>query len=825
MKFALSVAMIPPNEYLPVAMAAEAAGWDSIAVPDSVFFPEKVSAPYPYVPGGERFWSAETPYLDPWVAIPAMAAVTTRIKLYTSVLKLPIRHPLLVAKTVGSAAALSGNRVGLGVGLSWIPEEFTWCNTEYATRGERVDEAIDIIRALLAGGMVEWHGKHYQFERLQMTPAPTAPVPIYVGGHSEPALKRAARLGDGWTAAMITQSETKKIIDRLRVLREEHGRSHLPFEIQVSSIDTFDADGYRRLEDIGVTEVITQPWMLYTGPMATLDEKKASIERFAREVFPGVKRDLQRRLAHRFLGFGKQEWRLPELGAEVLDRPPHWLPSQQAAHECPLPGEVDEQEASHDRQDALPGDAGNAHERARADERETQGVLRRHERPARFGSARLEVVPRQQHHHRDHGGGRQEQRAHGHGDSQPESVGVRQEERVHRSSTMGPRAPVRKAWAGGRRALGRGILSEIMFLRAEEARLFAEIVRTLPLAAAVFDLEMTCLACNDGWLAAHGYHDDRSIVGRVHYDVFPEIRDEWRAIHRRCLAGATERNELDVFEHPDGRKEYLRWVVAPWRVSDGAVGGIVIFTENVTAAVETKKRLQEEQLKAIHTSKLATLGEMAAGVAHEINTPLSLIGGASYLVRDALAAGDMVEAERQIASIDDAVERGARIVRGLAKFSRRGGDDPPGELAIDTVVNDALDLCRARIGSHGVVVTAQVSSHARVVGHEVELSQVLVNLLNNAFDAARTSQTRWIRIAAEDVGPTVTIAVEDSGPRLSPEHAAQVFTPFFTTKKVGAGTGLGLSISRSIAESHGGTLTYDASAACTRFVLSLQAVP
>lgn len=291
MKFALAVAMIPPSEYLPVATAAEAAGWDSIAVPDSVFFPEKVSAKYPYVPGGARFWTAETPYVDPWVAIPAMAAVTTKIRLYTSVLKLPIRNPLLVAKTVGSAAALSGNRVGLGVGLSWIPEEFAWCGTEYATRGARADEAIEIIRALLSGGMVEWHGKHYDFDRLQMSPAPTAPVPIYVGGHSEPALRRAARLGDGWTAAMITRDETKRIVERLRALRAEHGREHLPFEIQVSSIDTFDAAGYRSLEDIGVTEVITQPWMFYDGgPTATLPQKLDAIRRFAADVFPGVTR-------------------------------------------------------------------------------------------------------------------------------------------------------------------------------------------------------------------------------------------------------------------------------------------------------------------------------------------------------------------------------------------------------------------------------------------------------------------------------------------------------------------------------------------------------
>ncbi len=287
MKFTVAVAMSDPAHYLPVAACADEHGWDSIAVPDAPFFPESVSVPYPYVPGGERFWSAETPWIDPWVAIPAMAAVTKRLRFYTHVLKLPLRHPILVAKTVGSAAVLSGNRVGLGVGLSWIPEEATWCGTDYATRGPRTDEAIAILRALLAGGMVEHHGPHYDFGRLQMTPAPTAPVPIYVGGHSEPALRRAARLGDGWCSAMSTEDDTHRIVARLRALRAEAGREHLPFEIQVSPIDAFDVDGYKRLRDIGVTDVIAQPWLLYGGGLfASIEEKKDGIKRFAEDVFP-----------------------------------------------------------------------------------------------------------------------------------------------------------------------------------------------------------------------------------------------------------------------------------------------------------------------------------------------------------------------------------------------------------------------------------------------------------------------------------------------------------------------------------------------------------
>jgi probable F420-dependent oxidoreductase len=214
-----------------------------------------------------------------------MAAVTRKLRFYTHVLKLPLRHPLLVAKTVGSAAVLSGNRVGLGVGLSWIPEEATFCGVDYATRGARADEAIGVIRSLLRGGMVEHHGVHYRFDRVQMSPAPTEPVPIYVGGHSEAALRRAARLGDGWCSAMTTEDETRRFVARLRELRAELGRSDAPFEIQVSTLDAFDADGYRRLRDLGVTDVITQPWLLYGGgPFASLEEKKDGIKRFADDI-------------------------------------------------------------------------------------------------------------------------------------------------------------------------------------------------------------------------------------------------------------------------------------------------------------------------------------------------------------------------------------------------------------------------------------------------------------------------------------------------------------------------------------------------------------
>jgi probable F420-dependent oxidoreductase len=284
MKFTLAVSMVPAPQILPLAVAAERNGWHAVTLGESVFFPEKVDAKYPYTPDGGRFWSPDTPFVDPWVAIPAMAAVTERLFFHTSVIKLPIRSPLLVAKTVGSAAALSGDRVGLGVGLSWIPQEFSWCGTRWEDRGPRTDEMIEVIRKLLAGGMVEHHGRYYDFDRLQMSPAPGRPVPIYVGGHGEPGLRRAARLGDGWISANKPAAELVATIERLRALRREAGRESEPFEIMVIATDVFDPAGYRRLAEHGVTEAIVVPWYLYGGDPARIETKRDSLARFADEV-------------------------------------------------------------------------------------------------------------------------------------------------------------------------------------------------------------------------------------------------------------------------------------------------------------------------------------------------------------------------------------------------------------------------------------------------------------------------------------------------------------------------------------------------------------
>jgi alkanesulfonate monooxygenase SsuD/methylene tetrahydromethanopterin reductase-like flavin-dependent oxidoreductase (luciferase family) len=157
--------MFAPAHLLALAPVAEDAGFTSVAVPESVFFPREVSADYPYSPDGSRFWAADTPFTDPVVAISAMAAITTTLRFVTNVVKAPLRHPLLLAKQVSSLAAISGDRVDLGVGSSWIPEEFEWLGESMRTRGARLDEIIDIVRLVCDGGndWVEFHGRHYDF--------------------------------------------------------------------------------------------------------------------------------------------------------------------------------------------------------------------------------------------------------------------------------------------------------------------------------------------------------------------------------------------------------------------------------------------------------------------------------------------------------------------------------------------------------------------------------------------------------------------------------------------------------------------------------------
>lgn len=282
MQYTCAVPMCQIDQLIDIAKTAEEVGFTSIALPDSIFYMEKQSADYPYTPDGSRMWDENTPWVDPLIAAGAMGAVTSTLRFYTNVMKLGSRNPLLLARQVGSVANLTKNRFGFGVGIGWAPEEFEWCGQPYAKRGKRVDEMIEVIKLVLAGGMVEFHGEFYDFDKLQMSPAPTEPVPFYVGGHTDVALRRAARVGDGWTSAMMTGEQLAETIAKLKALLAEYGRADDPFEFQAVCIDKFGVDGHRELAESGVTDNIVMPWVFEgLGFDAPLQPKLDSMKRFA----------------------------------------------------------------------------------------------------------------------------------------------------------------------------------------------------------------------------------------------------------------------------------------------------------------------------------------------------------------------------------------------------------------------------------------------------------------------------------------------------------------------------------------------------------------
>ncbi|MGZ4104869.1 MAG: TIGR03619 family F420-dependent LLM class oxidoreductase [Actinomycetota bacterium] len=291
MRFSYAESMTDPAYYGPLARAAEEAGYDSFVVPDSIAYPKESTDTYPYNPDGTREFLEDKPFIDPFALIASLGAVTERLRFTTFVLKLPIRHPVLVAKQATSAAVLTGGRLVLGVGTSPWRSDYELLDVPWAGRGKRMDECIDVVRGLSSGDWFEFHGEHFDVPAAKISPVPPQPIPILIGGHGEAALRRAARAGDGWMHGGGDLSELPSLLKRLVDLREEYGRSSAPFEVHAISFDAYTVDGARRLEEAGVTDAIVGfRWPYHTGPdPQRLREKLDLLRRFAEDVIHKVK--------------------------------------------------------------------------------------------------------------------------------------------------------------------------------------------------------------------------------------------------------------------------------------------------------------------------------------------------------------------------------------------------------------------------------------------------------------------------------------------------------------------------------------------------------
>jgi len=305
MRFSYAESMTDPSFYLPLARAAEEAGYDAMVIPDSICYPRHAESTYPYNPDGSREFLEDKPFLEPFSLIPALGAVTSRIRFVTFVVKVPVRNPVLLAKQATSTAVLTGSRLVLGVGTSPWREDYDVLGVDWARRGRRLDESIAILRGLAAGGYLEHHGEIYDVPAIKIAPVPAEPIPVLIGGHSDAALRRAARLGDGWMHGGGDPADLPRLLARLAEFRrqaaaeeerpEGMAAAHQPqpprgYEIHVISMDAYTVDGVRRLEEQGVTDVIIGfRWPYVTGPdTEPLGRKLDSLRRFADDVIAKV---------------------------------------------------------------------------------------------------------------------------------------------------------------------------------------------------------------------------------------------------------------------------------------------------------------------------------------------------------------------------------------------------------------------------------------------------------------------------------------------------------------------------------------------------------
>lgn len=352
-------------------------------------------------------------------------------------------------------------------------------------------------------------------------------------------------------------------------------------------------------------------------------------------------------------------------------------------------------------------------------------------------------------------------------------------------------------------------------LSVSEAQL-KSMIQSIPSPMAMLDRNLNMVAYSNRWVEEwsdyidpHTYVPNRTFHSR-----------DWMGLFRKALDGVSLQNDEECLESNDSSL-WIRWLIKPWRDSDGLICGVVIMLENIT----NKK---EAEMKLTHASKLSALGEMAGGIAHEINNPLSIIKGYLDLIKRHHLRGTLDKdiLDLYLGKMDVTVGRISRIVNGMKRFSRESSMDEKNVYSIIRIIEDTFDICQERIYNNGILlelIDESAGAHD-ILCRPVEISQVILNLINNSFYAVSDQNHPWIKVKLLERNGYLIIEVSDSGSGIDATTQQKLFQPFFTTKEVGEGTGLGLSISKGIVEEHGGKIYYDPSRSSTTFVIELPLV-
>jgi probable F420-dependent oxidoreductase len=295
MKHWISLVNVPEvDQYIEIAKHAEELGFYGITTADHLVMPTgELESKYPYTPDGKMWWPEDVPWPDPWVTLTAMGVATEKLHLATNIYLAALRDPFTSARAISAASVFTGGRVHCGVSVGWIKEEYDLLGVDFKTRGRRLDETIEVMRKLWTGKAVSHKGDFFDFEGALMSPAPAKKVPIWSGGASKAAFRRAAS-NDGWLGVPMMVDPLIETIKNFRSMRDEMGKADEPFDICCSLIQPLTEEVEGQLTELGAEHNMTLPWVvtpwgrapwLKDGEdVASLDTKKLAMERFANKV-------------------------------------------------------------------------------------------------------------------------------------------------------------------------------------------------------------------------------------------------------------------------------------------------------------------------------------------------------------------------------------------------------------------------------------------------------------------------------------------------------------------------------------------------------------
>lgn len=349
-----------------------------------------------------------------------------------------------------------------------------------------------------------------------------------------------------------------------------------------------------------------------------------------------------------------------------------------------------------------------------------------------------------------------------------------------------------------------------------EKEKFESIVENIPVMLSFFDEKGEFQWCNKEWEVKLGWNSESMKGQDILSEFYPDEKEKKRVLDF-MLSGRRDWEEF-LTRTKDGK--FLPTIWANVRLSSGASIGI---GKDISQEKEQERIIEEQRALMVHSSRLSTLGEMAGGVAHEVNNPLSIILGKTNQLKKKIQSGDVQPQTilDSLAVIEKTADRIGKIVKGLKLFSRSGEGEPFQPYPFSSILQETLDLCSERLRQKQIQLVLKVEPTIVLECRNVQISQILLNLISNSLDAIQFRENPWIEIGAHQEKDRLIVYVTDSGLGIPQEIASKLMIPFFTTKELGKGTGLGLSISRSLAEDHGGTLIYDEKSPNTRFVLTL----